>query len=40
MDYSVVSIDTSPIFNFIAYIVGVLAVIWVVKKCIHLITYS
>lgn len=40
MDYSMVSIDTSKIFLFASTIVGLLAVIWVAKKVIHLITYS
>jgi len=40
MDYSMVSIDTTKIFLFASTIVGLLAVIWVIKKCIHLITYS
>jgi len=40
MDYSMVSIDTTKIFLFASTIVGLLAVIWVIKKCIHTITYS
>jgi hypothetical protein len=40
MDYSIVSIDTTKIFIFASTIVGLLAVIWVVKKVIHTITYS
>jgi hypothetical protein len=40
MDYSLVSIDTTKIFIFASTIVGLLAVIWVVKKVIHTITYS
>ena len=40
MDYSIVSIDTTKIFIFAGTIVSALGIMWVIKKCIHTITYS
>ncbi len=40
MDYTLITIDTTKIFIFAAAVVSALALIWVVKKAIHTITYS